>query len=411
LPEDINAMGSVNTSHYTTGETVRKFCVDVTETVKSQSFEVRGEVFALNIGDSALPTTTQVDLNTSCGGLTVKKAKLFTPNNQGHPVLTPKNPGGHPGPYLSVALTAPIPTHTLPLTIDFEPKDADIKEVHISVSPGDTPAFSGDNLLLQAHTITNGQIRFSGIRLPAFPGAKTDGKVTVAVRLKGLVDGQQLMSEPDDDSKVEFKGRKAFVPLYLAGDQSGLGGDTRRYGARDVGGDSWATDKTIKFLQGRPYRFDDISGQHVAQFANGRSILDHTGHNNGQQMDLRYADGKGGFTDNLGGADTGTHIANLMSAARAEVESKAANKPNLALLQSWIKDNRAMIWAEVMAPDTHKVHIGLHFIRDALVYGRFPGQPALAIPGIDPVPLPLPSKLIPAGDHLHHWHVSKELVP
>src|SRR6218665_1279564 len=75
--------------------------------------------------------------------------------------------------------------------------------------------------------------------------------------------------------------------------------------------DPWAPNK--------PYRFDDISGKHVTQTANGRSILGHEGHSDGQQIDMRYADGRGGFGDALGGQGNGAQIKKLIDDAAAEV--------------------------------------------------------------------------------------------
>ncbi|WP_236610648.1 hypothetical protein, partial [Verminephrobacter aporrectodeae] len=118
-----------------------------------------------------------------------------------------------------------------------------------------------------------------------------------------------------------------FTPLYLAGDVAKLSG--RRFGPRDDGGDSWATRGTIKWLlendlqySGHRYRFNDISSQHVAQTRDGRSIMDHAGHSDGRQIDMRYADGQGGYSDALGGQGKGEHIKQLINAAAAEVKKR-----------------------------------------------------------------------------------------
>ena len=68
---------------------------------------------------------------------------------------------------------------------------------------------------------------------------------------------------------------------------------------RDRG--SWATDSTIQWLTANAFRFDDISSLHIAQLSSGRSVLDHAGHNDGVQLDIRYADGLGGYSEALGG--------------------------------------------------------------------------------------------------------------
>jgi hypothetical protein len=404
----LSASGSVNQSHYTQGTITKTACVDVSEQAKNAPFTVGGQVSATNIGDSQLPTTTTVELTTACAGLKVTDAKFKSPNKDGHPVLQPLNTQGNlPGPYLSVPLNATDDTHTLPLEIKYSPADAQISEVNISVSSNGTPVFASDNLIGQAHTGSNGVLRFSGIRLPAFPGANTTGKVTVTVRVKGTVQGTEVTSDPQEGGQVAFNGTTAFTPLYLANDEAGLGG--RRYGSRDAGGDSWSTRQTITWLQARPYRFDDTSGKHVTQTPTGRSILGHSGHSDGQQIDMRYADGQGGYSETLGGANTGAGILAMINAARHEVTTNAAQKPQLAALQAWITANRANMETEAADTATRHIYVGPSFIKLALIDGKFSGSPALAIPGVQPWNKPAVVQV--AADHLHHWHLSTTAHP
>lgn len=269
------------------------------------------------------------------------------------------------------------------------------------------PSFASDNLLGQANTISNGLIKFSGISLPAFANANTKGKVVVTVRIKGKVQGTEATSDPDEGGQVELNGETAFTPLYLANNESGLGG--RRYGSRDAGGDSWATRQTITWLHSRAYRFDDISGQHITQSANGRSILGHSGHSDGQQIDMRYADGQGGYSDALGGQGDGASIQQMFNGARHEVTTTAQQKPQLAALQAWITANRALLDAEAASNSTRVIYIGPSFIKRSLVDGAFPVSPSVQIPGVSAWTKPAKVQIDPA--HLSHWHLSTDAHP
>lgn len=405
----LSANGSVNQSHYTQGTTTRTVCVDVTDQAKNGPFMISGAVSATNIGDSQLTTITTVELSLGCVGLKVSSAKFTSPNANGNPILNPINANSLPGPYLSIQQSAPDATHTVPLEIKFTPSDAKITEVNIGVSAnGANPTFTADNLLSQPHVASAGRIKFSRLSLPAFPGGMSNGKVAVTVRIKGTVEGTEATSDPAEGGQVNFQGTTAFTPLYLAGAQGGLSG--RRYNQpSDVGGDSWATKQTIDLLTGKPYRFDDISGMHVTQTATGRSILDHSGHSDGQQIDLRYADGSGGYTDTLGGIGNGSHIQALINAAAAEVAANAANKPQLATLQAWITANRAMLDAEAALGTTRRIYIGNSFIKRALVDGKFSAAANSSIPGIQP--WAKPAIVQPVNGHLHHWHLSVTAHP
>lgn len=410
LPNKVlSASGSVNQSHFTQGTITKTDCVDVSAQAKDGPFTVGGAVSATNIGDSLLATVTTVELSTACVGLKVTAAKFLSPNKDAHPVLQPiKLQGNLSGPYLSTQLTGSDATHTVPLEIEFAPADAKITEVNVSISPnGGTPQFATDNLMNQAYTLTKGKIKFSGVSLPAFAAAKTAGKVAVTVRIKGTVDDTEVTSDPQEGGQVAFNSDTAFTPLYLANNESGLG--ARRYGTRDAGGDSWATQQTISWLQSRAYRFDDISGQHVTQTSTGRSILGHSGHSDGQQIDMRYADGQGGYTDALGGQGDGAAIQTMFNAARQEVVSNAANKPQLARLQAWITANRALLDAEAPAGSTRVIYIGPSFIKLALVDGKFSTSPNLAIPGVPAWTKPARVQIDAA--HLSHWHLSMTAHP
>ena len=406
---NLAATGAVNQTHYTQGSIVRTECVDVSKQTKEGALSLGGNVSATNIGDNALATVTTVELSLVCKGLKVTQAKFSSPNKAAHPVLQPiKLTGNLPGPYVSVSQGAATATHTLPLELHYTPAAATITEVHIGISSGGgDPAFSTENLLSQANTKSAGKVTFPSLVLPAFAGAKLDKKAVVTLRLKGKVDNTDASSDPAEGGQVELKGDTAYIPLYLANNEAALA--ARRYGTRDAGGDSWATRLAIAWLAGKAYRFDDISGQHVTQTATGRSILGHSGHSDGQQIDLRYADGAGGYTDALGGQNNGAAIHQLILDAKAEVAANPAQKPKLAALLAWIAANRAMLALEAAPASTRVIYIGPRFVKLALVDGLFSANPADQIPGAGAWSKPI--KVHIEAGHLSHWHISLTAHP
>lgn len=406
---NLAATGAVNQTHYTQGSIVRTECVDVSKQTEAGALSLGGNVSATNIGDSALATVTTVELSLACKGLKVTQAKFSSPNQAAHPVLQPiKLTGNLPGPYVSVSQGAATATHTLPLELHYTPAAATITEVNIGISSGGgDPAFSTENLLSQTNTKSAGKVTFPSLVLPAFAGAKLDKKAVVTLRLKGKVDNTDASSDPAEGGQVEFKGDTAHIPLYLANNEAALA--ARRYGTRDAGGDSWATRLAIAWLAGKAYRFDDISGQHVTQTAAGDSILGHRGHSDGQQIDLRYADGAGGYTDALGGQNNGAAIHQLILDAKAEVAANSAQKPKLAALLAWIAANRAMLAQEAAPASTRVIYIGPSFVKLALVDGRFSAAPADKIPGAGAWNKPI--KVHIEAGHLSHWHISLTAHP
>lgn len=406
---NLAATGAVNQTHYTQGSIVRTECVDVSKQTQAGALSLGGNVSATNIGDSALATVTTVELSLVCKGLKVTQAKFSSPNKAARPVLQPiKLTGNLPGPYVSVSQGEATGTHTLPLELHYTPAAATITEVHIGISSGGgDPAFSTENLLSQTNTKSAGKVTFPSLVLPAFAGAKLDKKAVVTLRLKGKVDNTDASSDPAEGGQVEFKGDTAFIPLYLANNEAALA--ARRYGTRDAGGDSWATRLAIVWLAGKAYRFDDISGQHVTQTAAGDSILGHRGHSDGQQIDLRYADGAGGYTDALGGQNNGAAIHQLILDAKAEVAANPAQKPKLAALLAWIAANRAMLAQEAAPASTRIIYIGPGFVKLALVDGRFSAAPADKIPGAGSWIKPI--KVHIEAGHLSHWHISLTAHP
>ncbi|MDO8064650.1 hypothetical protein [Janthinobacterium sp. SUN206] len=405
---DLASMGAVNQSHFTQGTTVRTECVDVSQQTRTGPLVITGAASATNIGDSLLATLTTVELSLACKGLKITRARLFPINADLHPVLQPRNLTHNlPGPYVSVPQNTPD-RHTISLEVRYSPERVNLTEVNIGMSAdGANPAFSTVNLLDQANIRGKDRITFPRLRLPDFPGPKIDRKAVLTVRLKGRVGNANAVSDPAEGGQVALKGDTAFIPLYLAHNEAALA--KRRYGPRDDGGDSWATRLTIAWLAGKPYRFNDISGQHVTQEASGRSILDHDGHSDGQQIDMRYADGAGGYSDELGGLGNGAAILQLINDAEAEVAAGLPKKPKLARLGAWITANRAMLTLEAGAASTRVVYIGHRFIKLALIDGCFASPPHARIPGVPVWTKPLKVSIDPS--HLHHWHLSMTAHP
>lgn len=405
----LSASDSVNQSHYTQGTVSKTTCVDVTNQAKNSTLDITGSVSATNIGDSSLPTITSVEITLTCAGLKVTAAKFTSPNQDGHPILQPIRISGNlQGPYISVSKSASDATHTVPLEIQYSPIDAEITEVNIGLlSDASEPTFATDNFLGQVNVQTPGKIQFPAISLPAFSGLQSSGKIVISIRIKGRVEDVEVTSDPSEGGQVAFNGETAFIPLYLAGNESGLA--SRRYGARDAGGDSWATSQVTAWLASKAYRFDDISAQHITQTAAGRSILEHSGHSDGQQIDMRYADGQGGYSDALGGQSNGASIQQLINEAAAEVANNSPQKPKLALLTAWIAANRALLDTEAAETGTRVIYIGPTFIKLALVDGKFSAAAAAAIPGVGS--WTKPAKVHIDAAHLSHWHLSMTAHP
>ena len=406
------ATGAVNQSHFTQGSIASTDCIDVGQHTAQGALAIGGSVSATNIGDDQLPTSIRVELGLACTGLKVSKAQWLSPNQDGHAVLQPlKASANLPGPYLSIAQGAVTPAPTLPLELQYTPVTATLTDVSIGISAsGGDPAFNSGNLLAQASIQQPGKVTFPALVLPAFEGGKIDKKAVVTIRLKGRINGSEAVSEPAEGGQVALRGDTAFIPLYLAGNAPALA--ARRYGGRapdNAGGDSWATRLATDWLLDKPYRFGDISGQHVAQTAAGRSLLGHSGHGDGQQIDMRYADGAGGYTDSLGGAGNGAAILQLINDAQAEVAAGAPQKPKLARLVAWIAANRAMLALEAADAGTRVIYVGHSFVKLALVDGRFAAPPHARIPGVPPWAKPARVSIDPA--HLGHWHISLTAHP
>lgn len=396
-----SASGSVNTSHYTQGTITKTQCVDVSTYTKSGPLTFQLALAATNVGDSALPTTVTATYKPSCdGSLSVTRADFGTKLPDGSPVIKPiKTTGNLPGSYVSLPIATVKTDWGVPLTVKYQPTEAKITKARIGVLVGGQPVWAADDILPKASKNGAGVVSFANLVMPAFALQRFTGKTTFVVELTGTVDGKEVTSKGKEG--VVYVGSDSTVtPMFFGGEFVGA---ARRYGqgSPDAGGDSWIVDKALTWILPKSYLFNDVSALHVKQTATGRSVMGHSGHSDGHQLDLRYADGLGGFTGALNGDGEAQAVANALNAAKQEVASNAAQKPKLALVTKWINDNRSMIEAE--APSARRIYIGKSFIEKALISGAFAdGTP---IPGITKW-TNKPAIVKPEDAHMHHWHIS-----
>jgi hypothetical protein len=406
------ASGSVNDSHYTQGTITKEYCVNVANAAKNAPLVFNANLSATNIGDSKLPTSVTMVVKLTCPNtLKVTTANFKSPNINGNPVIKPisaSEDGNQAGNYISLPIANDVNNWGIPLSLQYEPKEAQITKVRIGVVVNGVTKMSDTDLSSMISTKSAGKLSFANLIIPRMPVIPFAGKTSVLIELTGTKDGETLTSKPED-GPIIFGGLTSYVPLFVAGDQMDA---SRRYGgAIDAGLDSWATYNTIQWLLSNSFRFNDISGLHIAQTSTGRSILNHTGHSDGTQLDLRYSDGNGGYTEELGGSADGSFIKTMLNAAAAEVATSAATKPNLVKALAWIYANRTML--EIESANARKMHAGPSWMKLALYDGKFPN--GVLIPGAEAAETSIagpgtwtskPTKLSFVEPHLHHWHMS-----
>jgi hypothetical protein len=269
--------GRVNETHLTHGSIEKKYCIDVTQQAKNGDFIFKAALSATNVKDDLLPTQIGMTIKNSCApDLKVTSATLKTPNVRNYEVLKPiKIKSDGTGNLQTVAISLPRGSEEtawgLPLDIEYEPKEAVITKVRFGVMVNGQPLMSSDNLLSQVSGKEKGFLTFKDLKIPRINADLFAGQTQLLIELTGTLEEQEVTSKPEE-GQVQFKGTKVFTPLFLTNEHvSG----TRRYGSRDAGGDSWATQNTITWLKAQPFRYDDISALHVAQTSTGRSVNNH----------------------------------------------------------------------------------------------------------------------------------------
>lgn len=396
----IKASGSVNDSHYSQGTITRKYCVDISKNTTNGNYLLVGRISTKNIGDDRLATTVMTVITPHCEGmLTVTSAELSNTNQAGYRVISPLRTnavrGNSAGNYLSIPHNQAQNRWGVKLTVKFTPANIDITQVRLGMIINDTLQMAADDITGYISQREAGKLTFRNLIIPQFEGRYFDGKVSMLIELRGKSADDTLTSDIYE-GVVTFDGSNRFTPLFLADEIF----PDRRYGARDNGGDSWARSEAISWLTNNVYRFDDITALHAAQLSSGRSVMQHAGHSDGRQIDLRYADGNGGYTDTYGGQGNGVAISNLLNNAKREVDRGILDGPNLAHAQRWIRDNRALLESESVNADW--LYAGNQWLAKALS-GLFSNN--------QPIPEvgrwnTMPDNISFVTDHLHHWHMS-----
>jgi hypothetical protein len=213
----------------------------------------------------------------------------------------------------------------------------------------------------------------------------------------------------------------------------------RRYESRndDVGGDGWGRPDMLYWLTSGVggsvgFLFDDISGEHAWQGANGKSRGVHTTHKGGYDVDVRYWDENGKFETLLRGDESGKHIKTMVGLAYAEWENVAnggsSNLANLTKLVRWIKANRSGLDNLANDANIKELYVGeLGWFAGPLINSQLVDPERLddesmipydirdvTLPKVPPqdngvyVPLPpwnKPAKVQRIIEHHHHIHV------
>ncbi len=403
--------GKVNQSHATQGTIAYDLCLDVSTSAKDADLPLTGQLGAENVADSALATSVTLAVSLDCGGslnVTAFDGKATGPSGQlqlyprkfAASEMTPD--GNVAGQYLSLPMSANLPAaFGIPATLTFEPANATIDSVELFVRTASEDTSVGKAYLSQA-SAKPGVLTFSGLLLDPTALTPTSNRIELVAVLHGSVSGTAADSQPFPLTVAKLYTN--FTALYLASELPSYNAANRFPAQDEPGGDSWGTWANDSWIMGTGLHYNDISAAQVAQTATKRSILGHAGHSDGQQVDVRYWDGSGGFTGVLGGAGNGAGISDLADAAQAEADAKATAHPSLDKLVAWITQNRANIGAYATQAPTRRIYIGNDFVSSLLVDGEFPGSGG-TIPGITAW-TDRSSKVLPQDKHLNHWHIS-----
>ncbi|MDO5103438.1 MAG: hypothetical protein Q4D91_11170 [Lautropia sp.] len=412
LPKNIERQGTSLSAYKRGGIIFKEGCIHVSELTKNSPYNFRVKVGASNDKGDAI--SVGYSITSGCNDLLeISKASLNTTNKIGYKVLKPVKHSieGRPnysGAYIGIPRPGAPNAWGFPLTVNYKPQDAKLKELKLIAtgSFGEVEA----NVLNQIDIIKNGTIIFKNFSIPEdLIEREFNGKIDLYVELRAEVNGADQIS-PRFPVSISESSETDFTPLFFAGT---IFDSTRRYGQgqTDEGGDSWATWKTLKWLEENEYRFNDISVGHIAQNSNGRSVLSHAGHSDGAQLDLRYADGKGKFSDSMGGISHGAHILRALKEAENDVYvKKLKSSKNLDVIIKWIEDNRALLEKE--SANARVIYAGDKWMKKALLRSQFPSGKQIPIPGGITSSETLKEwesiseniKFI--GQHLHHWHIS-----
>jgi hypothetical protein len=413
--DSMSEAGKVNDTHKLGDTVAYDKCVDVSSATQDGPAALSGVIGAKNVVDEALPTRVHFFLALGCGdGLVISEFTAQSKGSDSNPLLKPKNfvddahtmDGNLNGQYLALPISVKLPaSFGLPSTLKFQPADATLTQVDLLLrsDAGDTDL--GTTYLTQG-TLSSGQIKFSALNLEPLAHSPIAGPVQLLAVVHGtLANGKPAVSEP---LALKLDGKfNAFTPLYLASERSNYQADHRFGTHTESGNDAWSTASMFDWAFNHLLKYNDLSAGNIKQTATGRSVLDHAGHSDGQQADLRYWDGAGGFTDQLGGAESGRYISELAVASLAEQVAHASPAPKTAQLVAWIEQNRTQLETYTALSEVRRVYVGNAFITQLLIQGKYPSAPTTAVPGI--AAWAKPAKVLPQASHLDHWHVNTSL--
>ena len=398
------------------GASVVDQCIDVSKATADGPLPITMEVGAMLGGDFGFLASSLRVTADACPRImitsfigeekTLANEFLLYPKN-----ATVSNPKGNlAGRYLSIPRAATLPPKFgIPAVLRFTPA-VKATEVELFLRLGSNDISIGKGYLDQALSNTAGQVTFPTLRLDPRVFTPTSERVQVLAVVRGTVDDAASESLPFPLAVGAYNN---FTPLYLSSDMAGYS-SARRFGqgVQDPGGDSWGTLGMVNWLFTTKLVYNDTSAANVLQMKiieNGvtkyKSVLGHAGHSDGQQADLRYWDGAGGFTEPLNGVNDGAHILALAEAAKAEVDADVSPKPKLAQLVAWITQNRTQLNSFAARGEVRKIYVGDGFFWELLKDGKFPDTDT-TIPGVTPTDWAASAKVSKYAEHRHHWHVS-----
>jgi hypothetical protein len=159
---------------------------------------------------------------------------------------------------------------------------------------------------------------------------------------------------------------------------------------------------------GRILVYNDISGEHAWQNADGKALGVHESHKGGYDLDARYYDENGQYVTGMCGQSynkvDGYYIRQVVQAAQEEVENNLSPRPNVDRLVKWINVNRTLLEQVAADPKVKLLYIGLQdWFWQPLIWGKF-ADGILDIPGVD-IWLGWPDKVEMLGGHESHIHV------
>lgn len=390
-------IGTINDTYNSVGYFYDAKCIDVSTATKNQSISMIGsagvtfspfwQLYDYSVNGSFVNRHTHgyvsvkndcfdnadLKINTFTGKATNSSGNnLFYPRKSVDNVITPD--GNLSGQYFSMPISARLPTsYGFPSTIEYSPKDAKISKIELFQRTNEGDISLGSDYLSQANTSKEGEIKFANLLINPTTLQPSNSRVQIIAKLTGTINDVEKVSSTEN---LKIDSFDSFTPLYLTSELANYSA-TRRYGSRDAGGDSWGTKAMLDWLSGTTLVYDDLSAGHIAQTATNRSVLDHSGHSDGSQADLRYWNNLGTHTPPYNGQGNGAltgDILNLSTAAFTEFNNVSlAQRPSLEILISWINNNRTNLNTYASLNSTRRAYIGDGYIASLLVNGKFAG--------------------------------------